>query len=114
MYCITFYFRSEKAQPRLKGLKLKNFHNLVKLLSPKNNDTETQSLYFQNKHFKHREPNNANTVSIFNFVALTNPMIFFKFSKILYTVVGYFEIKISSNVDRVYIFCALHMSIENC
>ena len=35
-------FHSEKAQPRMKGLKLKNFHNLVELLSAKNNDMETQ------------------------------------------------------------------------
>ena len=46
---------------------------------------------FRSKHFKHREPNNANTVSISNFVALKNPMIFFKFSKIFCTVVGSFD-----------------------
>ena len=67
---------------------------------------------FRSKHFNRREPNDANTVSIFNFVALKNPMIFFKFSKLLYTVVGLL-IKICWNVDRVYIFCAPHMSIKN-
>ena len=33
---------------------------------------------FRSKHFKRREPNDANTISIFNFVALKNPMIFFQ------------------------------------
>ena len=49
------------------------------------------SAAFRSKHCKHREPNDANTVSIFNFVALKNPIIFFKFSKIVYAVVGSFD-----------------------
>ena len=51
MYSITFYFHREKAQPGMKGLKLTNYHNLVELLSPKNNDMETQCLYFQKQTF---------------------------------------------------------------
>ena len=42
-----FIFNHEKAQPGMKGLKLKNFHNLMELLSPKNDGMETQSLCFQ-------------------------------------------------------------------
>ena len=68
----------------MKGPKLKNFHHLVELW--KHSLSSIRS-----KHFKHGEPDNANTVSIFKFVALKNPMIFFKFSKILYTVVGSFD-----------------------
>ena len=45
---------------------------------------------FRSKHFIHREPNNVNTVSVFNFVEQKNPMIF-KFSKILYVIVGSFD-----------------------
>ena len=52
MYCIAFFiFHSETAQPRIKGLKLKNFHNHVELLSQQENDMETQSLCFQKQAF---------------------------------------------------------------
>ena len=40
---LHFIFHSEKTQP--------NFHNLVGLLSPKNNDMETHSLYCQKQTF---------------------------------------------------------------
>ena len=68
----------------------------------------------RSKHFKGREPNDANTISILNFLALKNPMIFFKFSKLLYTVAVGSIAKNLWNVDIVYIFCAPHMSIKNC
>ena len=67
---------------------------------------------FRSKHFIHREPDNVNTVSVFNFVEQKNPMIF-KFSKICMSLLGLL-IKISWNIDSVYIFCALHVSIKNC
>ena len=84
-------FHSETPQPRMKGLMLKNFHNLVELVSPQKMIWKHSLSAFRSKHFKHREPNDANTVSVFNCVALKNPMIFFKFSKLLYTVVGSFD-----------------------
>ena len=64
---------------------------------------------FRCKHFKHRETNDVNTVSIYNFVALTNPMIFSNFRKFCIVLLGLL-IKISWNVNRVYIFCALHIT----
>ena len=63
---------------------------------------------FRSKHFKHREPNNANTVSILNFVALKNPI--YNFRKFCMSLLGVL-IKISWNIDSVYIFCALHVII---
>ena len=75
----------------------------MELLSPKNNDTETQvSLVSEAniKHFKHREPNDASTVSIFTFVALKNPMIFQIFENLYILLLGLL-IKLNWNVDRV-------------
>ena len=77
-------------------MKRLKFHNLVELLSPKNDDLQKMMILkhclstFRSRHL-HREPNNVNTVSVSNFVEQKNPMIFFKFSKILYTVVGSFD-----------------------
>ena len=52
MYCIALLiFHSETAQTSIRGLKLKNFPNLVELLSPQKNDMETQSLCFQKQPF---------------------------------------------------------------
>ena len=44
---------------------------------------------FRSKQFINREPDNVNTVSVL-FVEQKNPMIF-KFSKILYVIVGSFD-----------------------
>ena len=85
-------FHSEKTQPRMKGLKLRktlkiSWNYYLRKIMVWKHCLPT----FRSKHFIHREPNNVNTVSGFNFVEQKNPMTFFKFSKILYTVVRSFD-----------------------